>query len=265
MDEIIIEEKKYVSSKQAAKITGYAKDYVGQLCREGRVPARLVGRSWYVLESAIQDHRFGAPELSEEASNEPIPVSVETQVISTRYEAVETPVLPSINRLREDVPSMQDQGEDSEDSKSQDLRDAWSNWFNELPVEEKSEAATEAPEPIAPAEETSQAMMEELEEPAAPVPEEESTQESVSIHILDRTYRPTLETLAPQQEEYPAAPVRKDTQKGAPTISRAVRASAVIIAVITVVLAAFGTGYFDTYLTSNSQAAYLGGISIYNK
>ncbi|MHB1163603.1 MAG: hypothetical protein ACYCZZ_03760, partial [Minisyncoccota bacterium] len=62
MDELLIEGKKYISSKQAAKITGYAKDYIGQLCREGRVSARLVGRSWYVLEAAIQDHRFGAVE-----------------------------------------------------------------------------------------------------------------------------------------------------------------------------------------------------------
>lgn len=37
MDELIIGEKTYLSSKRAAKITGYAKDYVGQLCREGRV------------------------------------------------------------------------------------------------------------------------------------------------------------------------------------------------------------------------------------
>jgi hypothetical protein len=66
MDEIIIEEKKYISSKQAAKITGYAKDYIGQLCREGRVSARLVGRNWYVLQTAIQDHRFGDPEIEPE-------------------------------------------------------------------------------------------------------------------------------------------------------------------------------------------------------
>jgi hypothetical protein len=61
MDEITLEDKAYVSSKRAAQITGYAKDYVGQLCREGRVEARLVGRNWYVLESSIRAHRFGAP------------------------------------------------------------------------------------------------------------------------------------------------------------------------------------------------------------
>ncbi|MBU2220410.1 helix-turn-helix domain-containing protein, partial [Patescibacteria group bacterium] len=66
MEEITIEDKIYISSKQAAKITGYAKDYVGQLCREGRVEARLVGRSWYVLEDSIKEHRFGPKEQEEE-------------------------------------------------------------------------------------------------------------------------------------------------------------------------------------------------------
>ncbi|PIR83133.1 hypothetical protein COU19_02080 [Candidatus Kaiserbacteria bacterium CG10_big_fil_rev_8_21_14_0_10_56_12] len=65
MDEVIIDERKYISAKQAAKVTGYARDYVGQLCREGRVKARLVGRAWYVLESAIQDHRFGPTKSAE--------------------------------------------------------------------------------------------------------------------------------------------------------------------------------------------------------
>lgn len=64
MDELTIGNEKYFSSKKAAKVTGYAKDYVGQLCREGRVEARLVGRNWYVLESSIMEHRFGPTEPS---------------------------------------------------------------------------------------------------------------------------------------------------------------------------------------------------------
>jgi hypothetical protein len=59
MNELTIDGKTYISSKRAAEITGYARDYVGQLAREGHVVARLVGRSWYVLESSIREHRFG--------------------------------------------------------------------------------------------------------------------------------------------------------------------------------------------------------------
>ncbi len=60
MDELILDDKKYLSSKRAAKVTGYAKDYVGQLCREGRVEARLVGRNWYLPEPAGQPRPRGA-------------------------------------------------------------------------------------------------------------------------------------------------------------------------------------------------------------
>ena len=68
MDELTIENQKYLSSKKSAKLTGYAKDYVGQLCREGRVEARLVGRNWYVLESSIMEHRFGPAEIKKDES-----------------------------------------------------------------------------------------------------------------------------------------------------------------------------------------------------
>ncbi len=108
MDEITIEDKKYISSKRAAKITGYAKDYVGQLCREGRVPARLVGRNWYVLETAIQDHRFGDSEIEQEKQEEEVetmpsigafPSTWETP----KYEAYSEEILPSVNRLQKEA------------------------------------------------------------------------------------------------------------------------------------------------------------------
>src|SRR3989344_3577258 len=102
MDEILIGEKKYVSSKQAAKMTGYAKDYVGQLCREGRVPARLVGRSWYVLESAIQDHRFGGDAVDTRPVQSSPAISLTHTWESARYESSDaaTDTLPSLNRLQ---------------------------------------------------------------------------------------------------------------------------------------------------------------------
>lgn len=44
----------YISAKRAAKISGYVNDYIGQLCRDGKLQAKMVGRSWYVsLESLI--------------------------------------------------------------------------------------------------------------------------------------------------------------------------------------------------------------------
>lgn len=66
MEELVFEGKTYISSKRAAAVTGYAKDYVGQLAREGRIEARLVGRSWYVYEPSITKHRFDAAREKEE-------------------------------------------------------------------------------------------------------------------------------------------------------------------------------------------------------
>lgn len=59
MDRVLLEGKEYVKVSTAAKETGYTADYIGQLCRAGKIDAKLVGRSWYVHESEIRDHRKG--------------------------------------------------------------------------------------------------------------------------------------------------------------------------------------------------------------
>jgi len=45
--------KKYITARQAAFKSGYSQDYIGQLCRSGKIDARRVGRAWYVLESGL--------------------------------------------------------------------------------------------------------------------------------------------------------------------------------------------------------------------
>jgi hypothetical protein len=56
MDELDIKGRRYISSKRASQITGYAKDYVGQLAREGRIVGTRVGRAWYLDEASILEH-----------------------------------------------------------------------------------------------------------------------------------------------------------------------------------------------------------------
>lgn len=87
MEEIEIQGKKYISSKRAAEITGYAKDYVGQLARSKKVPATRVGRSWYVSESDILVHA-GKPSLepSEELADEgSAQESILTQAVNSSH------------------------------------------------------------------------------------------------------------------------------------------------------------------------------------
>src|SRR3989344_4888694 len=55
MDEVLFfNEKKYLSSKAAGRKVGYTHDYVSRLASKGKVDGRLVGRTWYIDESAFE-------------------------------------------------------------------------------------------------------------------------------------------------------------------------------------------------------------------
>lgn len=54
---LTLDGKTFISSKRAARITGYTPDYIGQLCRAQKINAKLVGRSWYVEENSIKSHQ----------------------------------------------------------------------------------------------------------------------------------------------------------------------------------------------------------------
>ncbi len=265
MDEILIEERKYVSSKRAAKITGYAKDYIGQLCREGRVPARLVGRSWYVLEAAIQDHRFGSP-VEEPAK--PIKVPEEPSLQATweapRYEASSVELLPSINRLAEPQIPDNNQGKTPYEP-SQPLQDSWQAWFSRMADHTK---------PIIPA--ASETTIEpEASEPEPEQEKEEDEEVNIPIHAI---YQPMIQESFPRitkdaiggeervrEERQQDKPVQQENRRKNKKIVRGIRIIGASLAMIAIVIAAIGSGYFDEYVLSSSQARFIAGISIYNK
>ncbi|MBP9668956.1 MAG: helix-turn-helix domain-containing protein [Candidatus Pacebacteria bacterium] len=47
----------YVSAKRAAEISHYSHDYVTQLAREGKIPAKQVGSRWYVGQVELVKHK----------------------------------------------------------------------------------------------------------------------------------------------------------------------------------------------------------------
>lgn len=57
MDVLNVGEKSYIKASVIARDLGYTADYVGQLCRAGKVDAKLVGRSWYVAKESINEHK----------------------------------------------------------------------------------------------------------------------------------------------------------------------------------------------------------------
>jgi len=60
--DLFLDGKMFISSERAAKFGGYTKDYIGQLCRGGKLEARMVGRSWYVSIDSLVEHKKLNPE-----------------------------------------------------------------------------------------------------------------------------------------------------------------------------------------------------------
>lgn len=293
MDELTIDDKKYVSSKRAAQITGYAKDYIGQLCREGRVPARLVGRNWYVLESAIADHRFGPPKSAPEPVHAVQEVAKEPERTAAweapRYEAVVPDPLP-VHQEAEPAPVSPDisyteptQPEETEEQ-PEALMDSWRNWFDQIaeiaPEGKKSDKAP-AIEAQARSEETKVSDEAPADTGDVPIP----IRTVYPISTQNTHHAPTLppRELMPSErawespqkasgEEYDEEEVRfyeEPVHQKTSTIKRVgfatVQLVSVFVAVVAASIAAISTGYFDTYIASVSQASVVTGISEYEK
>lgn len=61
-DSINIDGKIYISSRRGAEISKYSNDYIGQLCRGGKVSARMMGRTWFVDQESLLDHKKNSEE-----------------------------------------------------------------------------------------------------------------------------------------------------------------------------------------------------------
>lgn len=286
MDEITIGDKKYVSSKRAATITGYAKDYVGQLCREGRVEARLVGRNWYVLESAIREHRFGADtaerpveEVPEEVTS---PASSASDWEKPRYVAETAAYVPEfVAKESVEAPSA---------PVIADMQSAWKEWFEEKRPQSAVTSAFEAPaEPYVAPEKRVEEFQETQEpvsvmrvaeerEPEVQIAGEIEEDGAVSLHRsydsrqtgerIPATSVPIVdlsrETRVKKREQ-----ARDDVAKG--EWNGVVRALCFVLAVLAILIAIVGTGNGDrifsgTSLNFGAQKAlidYLGGTSTY--
>jgi hypothetical protein len=60
MDTVVLNGVTYLKSSAIAEQFKYSSDYVGQLCREKKVDAQLVGRTWFVNPQSVQDHKKAA-------------------------------------------------------------------------------------------------------------------------------------------------------------------------------------------------------------
>ena len=73
---LLIDNKKYISSKDAGNISGYTNDYVARLARQGKVLGKKVGRAWYVEEESlnnfIEDNKIQKTQLHKKLSDKRI-------------------------------------------------------------------------------------------------------------------------------------------------------------------------------------------------
>ncbi len=270
MDDILIDEKKYVSSKQAAKITGYAKDYIGQLCREGRVPARLVGRSWYVLETAIQDHRFGdgAHRAEEKEVLKAAPKTLPWTQQAPRYEAAPIEVLPTAERPAESVIQ-----EEVAQQAPESIQNSWKAWFDRVGQtfqQEAPEAPTdERPGQHLEAKNEPETSVEEQQEEVAFEQEYEDTEVNVPIHTV---YKAPPRELLPRYTEETVSEA-EEVVEGERTERTHVRTGGYglmklvtfMVMLVVAALAALGSGYVDKLIISVNQVHYISGLEVYNK
>lgn len=77
METLVLNGKSYVKASKAARDLGYTADYVGQLCRGGKVDAHLVGRTWYVDASMLGEHRVEKKRMSRIKAREQVHKSLE--------------------------------------------------------------------------------------------------------------------------------------------------------------------------------------------
>ena len=69
-EDIILEGKKYILGRVAARLTKYSNDYIGELCRSAKVKAKQIGKLWYIDEDSLLEYKslngkqgFGAQKI----------------------------------------------------------------------------------------------------------------------------------------------------------------------------------------------------------
>jgi hypothetical protein len=108
MEEISVEGENYVKASVLAARFGYTPDYLGQLCRGGQIKATLVGRSWYVNEDSLREHRQGRYRSTSAKSKESLRKMAEEKAVpmsiagilprSFKYEGDQDDLLPALSK-----------------------------------------------------------------------------------------------------------------------------------------------------------------------
>lgn len=94
-----------ISLSQAAELSGYHQDYLGQLCRLGKIKAAKIGRNWYTTKSELQSLINFTDNIEEESGDLSMQVDAEDDkglfdFSRTDQEAEPEDVTPSLDGIQ---------------------------------------------------------------------------------------------------------------------------------------------------------------------
>ena len=112
MEVLVLDGKNYVKATKAARDLGYASDYVGQLCRTKQIDAHLIGRTWYVNQDQLGNHRVEKRRMARTKAREQAKKAIEEvhrlrveetrdahEHKSIRYERDDGDLIPATRKL----------------------------------------------------------------------------------------------------------------------------------------------------------------------
>jgi len=280
MDELVIDNLVYIPSKKAAQITGYAKDYVGQLCREGRIEAKLVGRSWYVLESSVREHRFGKTHnesvatTASESNKSPQTGELDSPEEIQKEETLHTwePASYTPETVEEIVHSNHPtyltnttQENTLPVSQIEEVQNAWQEWFSKNELHSTKEPLV--------AEESHPVQIEEREDRQEEIEDEQTIPEEPLVRITrsyvqgsmdiqtEQNKKEVLEYAGVVLKERVVKKKRPERKKGG---ALALRAVFLAIIIITVAVTIIGSGSLDsispTWVSKSGVIDYIAGV-----
>lgn len=128
MKELTLNGRTYLTTKRAAEITGYTTDYVGQLARQGKVDAQLVGRNWYIGEDSIKKHKFGEATVSIRKDEDESPAPALELLVSSVEDEIkkEDEIRPVVEEVKEEGVV-----ESTEEDPLTNMQSVWQDWYKE--------------------------------------------------------------------------------------------------------------------------------------
>ena len=274
MEELTFDGKIYLSTKRAGELTGYAKDYVGQLARGGKIDARLVGRNWYVHKESIIAHKQGGKEIGDDLTytatipeevRKPWEVTWGAPQYSTETnneeENEEVEVPPLLVSERKEVPKEESAGDmQTEHAVLEEMQEMWQRWGR---IDHHPLQSTEA-----------ELVKDEVKEEQKEQEEEELVEEEKSVpitvispykekqHMVIKPIQTMAVSKVSAEERHPSIYVKR----GAPALHVAVLALAIILSGnILYVIAGGSLGEFEENKYVSSVANFLSGNTSFER